>query len=341
MDLLDGCAMELIMTQSNFADKFSLLSGYIEIMMTEDIAFGDDLLDIFSDHFDGSDFDAMLQSELGSEEMGSAGSCSDGDENTSTESVSGSSSNSGDSVAPSSPSFGFSNFVGEAVQKRPLPRLLPGPAQFSSFQVPVIARCPVTVLSSSEAPENTHDNKRVKRDDRLIKNRESANKSRLKRKNEKLEMEETIAELRARIKTLELENTALVTDNTSLNSQNLFLRSLLTDREKELARKQDSSFGGSVSGVAILCVVCACSFASDWMPSAFKIQNVVKQHRHPGRVLLSLAESTPVDLTTPYAQAVDRNPQSVFHLCLILFIAACYFLYVRYQATRTKKSVLP
>ena len=156
-------------------------------------------------------------------------------------------------------------------------------------------------------------------------------------------MEETISTLQGRIKELELENTALVTDNTSLNSQNLFLRSLLTDREKDLAKKQDDSFRGSLSGVAILCVVCACSFANDWMPSIFKIQSAVRQHRLPGRVLLSLAESYPsIALTAPYSQAVDRNPRSVFHLCLIIFAAACYLLYMRYQNPKgDKKPVLP
>ena len=307
--------------------------------MSEDIAFGDDLLDIFSDQFDGKDFDAMLQ-----EDFVSGGSSSDGDGDTSSESHSGRGSNSGDSMPPSSPDFSFSFHAVDSVTKKPpnllLPRVIPGPAKFDSSKGPIIAHFPAPLLSSSEYPENTHDTKRAKKDDRLIKNRESANKSRLKRKNEKLEMEETIAELTARIKVLELENTALVTDNTSLNSQNLFLRSLLTDREKELARKQDDSFRGSMSGVAILCVVCACSFVSDWMPSIFKIQSTMRQHRQSGRVLLSLAEPT-ADLTASYAQAVDRNPQSMFHLCLILFSAACYLLYMRYQTSRAKKNVLP
>lgn len=300
-------------------------------MMT-DIAFTDDLLELFADDNFGDDFDSQVQDMSG-------GSSSDGD--TSSESIT--------SRARYSPQIQFS--FNDSNEKKCdhvapsrnllLPRVVPPPYQFANGGLK-ISHYDNPLLTSNESIENTHDSKRMKRDDRLIKNRESANKSRMKRKNEKLEMEETIALLRARIKDLELENTALVTDNTSLTSQNLFLRSLLTDRERDLARKQDDSFRGSVSGVAILCVVCACSFANEWIPSVFKIHNTVKQQRLPGRVLLSMAESSTVDLTAPFSQAVDKNPQSMIHLCLILCAAVCYVLYMKYQNTKqTKKPFLP
>jgi hypothetical protein len=302
--------------------------------MMSDVAFTDELLDLFaSDQFD-EDFDSQVQDISG-------GSSSDGD--TSSESM-----NSG---ARSSPQFHFSyqgsndkKFTfGNDIPARNLllPRAVPPPSRFVD-RGPTVSHHQAPLLSSHESVENVHDTKRLKRDDRLIKNRESANKSRMKRKNEKVEMEETIAHLRDRIKDLELENTALVTDNTSLTSQNLFLRSLLTEREKELAKKHDDSFRGSVSGVAILCVVCACSFANEWIPSVFKIQSATKQHRLPGRVLLSLAESSSADLTAPFLQAVDRNPQSMLHLCLILAAAFGYVMYMRYQnAKHSKKTFLP
>eukprot|EP00602_Paraphysomonas_sp_CaronLab_P002689 CAMPEP_0185023590 /NCGR_PEP_ID=MMETSP1103-20130426/6252_1 /TAXON_ID=36769 /ORGANISM="Paraphysomonas bandaiensis, Strain Caron Lab Isolate" /LENGTH=217 /DNA_ID=CAMNT_0027556255 /DNA_START=77 /DNA_END=727 /DNA_ORIENTATION=+ len=213
-----------------------------------DFPFEDNLLDLF-ESFPECCFDSSLTTESCS------GCGSDGETSTSSESVTSSLQQNcyahSDKVHSQIPHF---------------PEIHPRDEWNGHSQQVDLNRLQLPEKSSTLLIHSTasHDSKRVKREERLIKNRESANKSRLKRKNEKAEMEEAIADLQRRVKELELENCALLADNKSLNSQNIFLRSLLSDREKELVKSKEHSFRGAVSGMSVMCLVCACSFFNDW-----------------------------------------------------------------------------
>ena len=193
-----------------------------------------------------------------------------------------------------------------------------------------------------------NENKRFKQEDRLIKNREAANKSRMKRKTQMSEMEIKIKVLSDENISLQTDNAALRAENSVLLEQNNFLKSLLSEKfgnsPNSPLEEVVPTFRPNISGVAVLCVVCAVSFWGDSVfPSFFSHQENTNTAAtvHHGRVLMSIRDDPAYQYVNPTISNYDAtnltlDNYNTFQFChsysyyavvsIILFCLCYYFL---------------
>lgn len=124
-----------------------------------------------------------------------------------------------------------------------------------------------------------------------MKNREAANRSRLKKKNAMTSLEGQVSDLQGQVAQLQQQLAASKAECSALREQNDFLKSLLrmpTDSSDESLKPKPHVSTSMSSGVMVLAIVCAFTFASDWLISSASYASSTPTRG--GRVLLSFAE---------------------------------------------------
>lgn len=231
------------------------------------------------------------------------------DRSTSEEDRSVSSSWSLDALIPAAPQVGCVPMhvypVAQAVQYNP--------ATVMMNLCSTAAMAGKRVLSSTGSSTSTDDDeetvKRQRKEVRLMKNREAANRSRIKKKHAMDALEAQVEDLNQQLSSLQQDLAASRAECNALREQNDFLKTLVripgtepsTASGTPALYTHSSSYtsGGVSSGVMVLAVVCAFTFASDWFmfspPSTSGTSGASSGYAanasvRGGRVLLSMDE---------------------------------------------------
>lgn len=211
---------------------------------------------------------------------------------------------------------------------------------------------------SASTDDDEESAKRQRKEIRLMKNREAANRSRIKKKYAMDALEAQVEELNQHLSSLQQELAASRAECNALREQNDFLKTLVRTPGAEpmntpaasqfYAQSSSRATTGVSSGVMVLAIVCAFTFASDWFmfssPNSPGSAGATSGHTgstsmRGGRVLLSMDEN----------EAYGNQPIAMWDVSRMDWVARmlmyagamCIIYMVRHAVLGASKQLLP